>query len=95
MGSAAGAVWGEQSQLDPWGWVGAGCWQQGDLIPALGDAWPGRRSSPLGPGAQEGWAAGSMVQRREITCGMLCIKDTAGFKLGQLAGSRIPEILCL
>lgn len=61
MGSAAGAVWGEQSQLDPWGRVGAGCWQQGDLIPALGDAWPGRRSSPLGPGAQEGWAAGSMV----------------------------------
>lgn len=38
-----------------------------------------------------------MVQRREIPCGcgMLCIKDTAGFKLGQLAGSRIPEILCL
>lgn len=38
-----------------------------------------------------------MVQRREITCGcgVLCMKDTAGFKLGQLAGSRIPEILCL
>lgn len=58
LGAAARAVWGEQSQLDLWGWAGAGCCQQGDLTPALGDAWPGRRSSPEYPGGLDCWFYG-------------------------------------
>lgn len=58
LGAAARAVWGEQSQLDPWGRAGAGCCQQGDLTPMLGDAWPGRRSSPGYPGGLGCWLYG-------------------------------------
>lgn len=57
LGAAAGAVWGEQSQLDLWGWAGVAAANR-VTSSQLGDAWPGRRSSP---GYPEGWAAAVVV----------------------------------
>lgn len=78
-GGAAGAVWGEQSQLHPQG--GAG------LSSSRGWEMPGRAgAAPTWPlGASRAGLVCSVVQRREITCGsgMLCRKDTAGLSLGQ------------
>lgn len=58
LGAAAGAVWGEQSQLDLWGWAGVAAASrvtspQRWLMPG----WAG--GAPLG--TQEGWAAALVV----------------------------------
>lgn len=60
LGAAARAVWGEQSQLDPWGRAGAGCCQQGDITPVLGDHPAGQEELPWVP-RRAGFAAGFVV----------------------------------